>query len=63
MNSLIGAFASKTIWVNVIAAVGAALLNGLTEAGVDPVVFAGVQSVVNIVVRFFTTGSLDAKVS
>lgn len=63
MNKLKGALLSKTFWANIFAAGAAAFLNGLTDAGIDPVYFAGIQSVVNIGLRFVTTESLEAKVS
>lgn len=62
MNVLVGAFLSKTVWANVAAAGAAALLNGLGDANIDPVWFAGIQSAVNIALRFVTTGALADKV-
>jgi hypothetical protein len=62
MNAIAGAFTSKTIWANIAAAASAAFLDGLGVAQIDATWFAGIQSAINIVLRFVTTGSLADKV-
>ena len=61
LNALIGAFFSKSVWINVALAAVNAYTNGLADVGLSPEVYSLVQVLGNLAVRAITSTTLGER--
>ncbi len=61
LNALVGAFFSKSVWINVALAAVNAYTNGLADVGLSVEVYSLIQVLGNLAVRAITSVSLSDK--